>query len=56
MPGPDDYRRRAEGEELAARHLPEGFERNERLRRAAALRDLAETLDEQEERLARREG
>ena len=52
MPGAEDYRQRAEAEEHAAERLPEGFERNERLRRAAALRDLAETLEAQDSRLS----
>jgi hypothetical protein len=50
MPGPEDYLKRAEAEEAQAAALPQGFEREERLRRAAAWRDLAETLQAQETR------
>lgn len=44
----EEYLRRAEAAEAEAAALPEGFERNELLRRAAALRHIADLHLEQE--------
>ncbi|HEY8616164.1 hypothetical protein [Phenylobacterium sp.] len=48
-----EYLRRATADAAQAARLPEGFERDELVRRAAAWRDLAEALRRQEERQAR---
>jgi hypothetical protein len=50
MPTAEESRRRAEEAEHQAERLPDGFERNEHIRKAAAWREIAELLDEQERR------
>lgn len=50
MPDSEEYRRRAEMMDRRARALPEGFERNEALRLACALHDLADQIAEHEQK------
>ncbi|HEY8616014.1 hypothetical protein [Phenylobacterium sp.] len=48
MPDRAEYLRRAEAAEQQAEAAPEGYHREDLLRRAAALRDIADQLAQQE--------
>jgi hypothetical protein len=48
-----EFRKRAVAADEVAKVLPEGFERDDLLRKARALRTSAELMREQEERRAR---